>query len=95
MARELIGANHPWVFLEWYKENFQWFGNEAKDLLNAADELGYELVSLRSLSVIRSAPVLTMQMRVTSAFVLAPRDIAPSFVMEDAMAGAGRTGRKG
>ncbi|HTA42774.1 MAG TPA: FkbM family methyltransferase [Bryobacteraceae bacterium] len=94
-ARELIGANHPWIFLEWYKENFQWFGNEAKDLLDAADELGYELVSLRNLSVIRSTPVLTMQMRVTSAFVLAPRDPAPAFELQDAMAGAGRVGRKG
>ena len=93
-ARELIRANHPWIFLEWYKENFQWFGHEAKDLLNAADEFGYELVSLNNLSVIRSAPVLTMQMRVTSAFVLAPNDLVPEFVMEDAMAGAGRAGRK-
>jgi FkbM family methyltransferase len=72
-AQELIETMRPHIFLEWYGENFRCFGNEPQDVLTAAEKFEYEVVAVPNLSVIQSLPVLLLQMRRTSAFVMVPR----------------------
>ena len=72
-GRELMQTMHPYVFLEWYEENFRVFGNKSEDLLKASDEFEYEVVSLPNLNVIRTLPLLLLQISRTASFVLVPR----------------------
>ena len=71
-ARELLQTMRPYVFLEWYEENFKFFGCEPGDLLKIAHELGYQVVAVPNLNVIRSLPVLLLQMTQTALFVMVP-----------------------
>lgn len=89
-GRELIAAMRPYIFLEWYEQNFKCFGNEAGDLLEAAERFDYDVVAEPNLSVIRSARVLAMQMRRTAAFVMVPRDTPGQQLPETLAAARGR-----
>ncbi len=71
-ARELIQSLRPYIFLEWYDENFRCFASEPQDLLKTALEVGYEVVALPTVSVVQSLAVLLLHMRRTSSFVMVP-----------------------
>jgi len=72
-ARELIAANRPYIFLEWYEQNFRHFGFTAEQILIEANRLDYEVLNVDTLAQVGSAPALTLAMQFTASFVLAPR----------------------
>ena len=71
-ANELIRATRPYVFLEWFEENFRCFGARPGDLLTFAYEFGYEVLALPGLTAVSSNAVLMLQMTKTASFVLVP-----------------------
>lgn len=71
-SRRLIAGMRPWIFLEWYSENFSCLGHEASDLLHLADELDYRLVALPHLIEVDSPSLLQVHCRTTASFLLVP-----------------------
>jgi hypothetical protein len=74
----MISTTKPYIFLEWYEENFRCFGSEAADLLRVAAEHDYDVAAVSGLSVIPSREILALHMCSTALFVLAPRSGADS-----------------
>jgi FkbM family methyltransferase len=72
-ARELIAAARPFIFVEWYEQNFKHYGCKADDLIVTANSLNYDLFSGAQLTPIPSPEILQMQLGMTASFVLAPR----------------------
>ena len=79
-ASELIRTARPYIFVEWYAENLESFGCDADFLLKFAQEYRYDAVAVPTLTPIASLPILLMNMRVTSAFVLVPRSPSPATI---------------
>jgi FkbM family methyltransferase len=73
-AKELVKAERPHIFLEWYEPNFAPFGGKAEAILEYAAEFQYDVIAMPSLSVILSASLLRMQMQITGDFALVPRE---------------------
>ena len=77
-ARELIRAEKPHIFLEWYQQNLDPFGCQPGELLKYAEEFNYDTIAVPTLSVVPSLPVLLMHMHRTAAFALVPRSAKPA-----------------
>lgn len=70
---EMIATSRPFIFIEWYEQNFKHFGCKAEDLFTTANDLNYDLFSSGYLAPISSRQILQMQMGLTASFVLVPR----------------------
>lgn len=71
---ELVRATRPYVFVEWFEQNFRCFGTRFDDLLKFADAFGYEVLSIPGLTAVKSSAVLLLQMARTASFVMVPQD---------------------
>jgi FkbM family methyltransferase len=72
-AQELISAARPFIFVEWFEQNFKHYGCKAEDLIAVADDLQYDLFSSAHLTPISSGQILKMHLSQTAYFVLIPR----------------------
>ncbi|MDP9171849.1 MAG: FkbM family methyltransferase [Acidobacteriota bacterium] len=72
-AQELIATTRPYIFLEWYEQNFRPFGCTAEQILEEAERFDYDVINVDTLSPVISAATLALSMRLTASFVLAPR----------------------
>src|SRR5262249_35971080 len=55
---EMIATSRPFIFIEWYEQNFRHFGCKAEDLLTTANNLKYDLFSSGCLAPISSRQIL-------------------------------------
>ena len=74
-AQELISAARPFIFLEWFEQNFKHYGCKAEDLIAVADDLQYDLFYL---TPIVSGQILKMHLSQTAYFVVIPRMLVHS-----------------
>ena len=70
----LLQKCRPKILLEWYAENLPPYGVKASDLLRWAEANNYEVVSVPTMTVVRSTTMLDALMLATSAFLLLPAD---------------------
>jgi len=71
-ASACLASQRPHVILEWNQTNIQAYGHDAGALLELAREFNYALHGVPSLVRIDSARELSLHMKTTESFLLAP-----------------------
>jgi FkbM family methyltransferase len=72
-GRELVQSTRPYIVVEWYSENFRAYGYDGSELLRLGENLGYDVMSIPTMSIVSSRSMMFALLQTTSAFMLVPK----------------------